>query len=220
MSKKKRKNQNNKDVIVVLFILALIILSAVGVTMCSSRDYDFGKVSGNSRTEEQHKDNSGEIAILTATGVAVIIVICFAVKKANDAKKRNEALKKYKEHLDEQKRLEEARERVRQARLQEMIDAGINELTNKGKKRNTINRTERSSRWDDDYKMYDLDDEYVEEVFSRSHSNTNYDDLYYYEDELRESEKEENFLQKYWRIILGVTVAAVLGGVIIIMFVL
>ena len=198
MSKKnKKKNSTNKDLIAVLFIFAVMILAAVGMTMCGRNEIEMSEFNNGADNEKKEEDNSGEIVVMTAVGVAAVIVICFAVKKAKDTERRNKAIREHNERLEEQKRIEEARERVRQARLQEMIDAyDVNDKRLDSYYRN---------KYDDLYEgLYN--DELPEDDGPQSLM-----------EKIRDMFAN---LGTYWWIILGIVVIAIIGGVIIVMLAL
>lgn len=233
MSKKtKKKNNNNKDVIVVLFIFAIMILAAVGMTMCGRDKVEIGEKKANTSYEKKEEDNSGEIVVMTTVGVAVVIVICFVVKKAKETERRNKLLREYNERMEQQQRVEEARERVRQARLQEMIDAGIQQLTERDKKRGRGTRYTTSSnrRWDDGFDTMDIKDKRLDLYYRNKYDDLLDDDLWDDTEEIPEEEIPTGFFEKikyaiaslsaYWWIVIGVGAVAIIGGAIIAMFVL
>lgn len=229
---KKVKNNNNKDAIVVLFIFAVMILAAVGMTMCGRDKVEIGEKKANTSYEKKEEDHSGEIVVMTTVGVAVVIVICFAVKKAKETERRNKLLREYNERMAQQQRVEEARERVRQARLQEMIDAGIQQLTERDKKRGRGTRYTNSSnrRWDDGFDTMDIKDKRLDSYYRNKYDDLLDDDLWDDPEELPEEEIPTGFFEKikyaianlsaYWWIVIGVGAVAIIGGAIIAMFVL
>lgn len=227
----KKQNNANKDIIAVLFIFAVMILAAIGLTMCGRDEIDINIEKNGTEYEKKEEDNSGQIVIMTAAGVAVVIVICFAVKKAKDAERRNRAIREHNERMEEKRRIEEARERVRQARLQEMIDAGIRQLTENDKKRNRVIRRGSATdrKWDDEFDSYDLNDKRLNSYYRDKFDD---DDLYegLYDDEVDVDDEPETLIEKikcwisnlgsYWWIIIGVVSIAVVGGIVIMIFAL
>ncbi len=228
MNKKvKKKNKNNKDIIVVLFVFAVLILGAMGITMCGRDEIEIGGKEANSTSQENETDGKEEIVLMATVGVAVAIVVCFVIKKTNETKKRNEAIRLHNQRLEDERRLAEAKERVRQARLQEMIDAGINQLTEKrgGRYRNAGSRDTSRRRWDDEFDSYDINDKRL-----NSYYRDKYDDLLDDYDDLLDEEYENDDipdtllgrikykldeLNAYWWVIGLVLVVAVVGGLII-----
>ncbi len=232
MSKKKKTNKNNKDIIAVLFIFAVMILAAVGMTMCGRDEVEIGDKKANSSYEKKEEDNSGEIVVMTTVGVAVVIVICFAVKKARENERRNKAIREHNERMEQQQRIEEARERVRQARLQEMIDAGVKQLTERENARGRYKRTNQTGarRWDDGFDTLDMNDKRLDTYYRTRRDDLWDDDLLDEDVEDIEDEMPDTFwgkvkytvanLSTYWWIVIGVGAVAIIGGAIIAMFVL
>lgn len=234
MSKKnKKKNEKNKDILVVLFVFAVIILSAVAMTMCGRDEIEIGSKQTNTKNEDKEQDSRDEIVIMATVGVAVVIVVCFAVKKANDTKKRNEAIRLHNQRLEDERRLAEAKERVRQARLQEMIDAGISQLTEKRGRRDYSSRSVRNSYRDMDngFDSFDINDKRLS-----SYYRDKYDDLLDdYDDDLFDSDYDDEELpdtffgrlkyrldefNSYWWVIAAVLAIALIGGLFIAFYVL
>ncbi len=238
MSRDRKKRINsNKDLIAVLFIFAVMILVAIGLTMCGRDEIEVGRFKNGSNYEEKEKDNSGEIVVMTAAGVAAVIVICFAIKKAKDNERRKKAIREHNERIEEQKRIEEARERVRQARLQEMIDAGVRQLTDKNSRRNTVMRdgSTQRRRWDDGFDSYDMNDKRLDSYYRNKYDDLLDDDLYdglydELDDETQQNDETTGLLgmlkagianlSTYWWIVVAVVAFAIIGGVIIMIFVL
>ena len=235
MSKKvKKSNRNNRDIIVVLFVFAVLILAAAAMTMCGRDDVSIGSKEASRSTGSDDTAGKEEIVIIATVGVAVVIAVCFTIKKVNETKRRNEAIRLHNQRLEDERRLAEAKERVRQARLQEMIDAGINQLTEKRSGRgrgagNTNTRTTdyRHRKWDDDFDSYDVNDRRLDAYYRNKYDD---DELYgddddLYDDEYEMEEVPDTLIGKirykldeinsYWWIIAIVLVVAVIGGVII-----
>ncbi len=228
MSKKAKKTQNkkNKDAIEVLVIFAVLVLVVITMTLCGRGDYEIDDMKKNTKQEQRREDTGGEMAIMATAGVAVVIIVCFVVKKSNDARKRREAIKLHNQRLEDERRLAEAKERVRQARLQEMIDAGINQLTDK---RGRTNRYARGR--DEDYRLrdnefdsFDINDNRLESYYRNRQMSGLYDDY----DELSDEDYDEmpdTFLGKvkyrleqinsYWWVLAIVAAVAVIGGLFI-----
>ena len=236
MSKKnKNKHSGTKDLLVVLFVFAVIILVAVGTTTCGRDKIEIGGEKEAATYEEHEKDNSRKIVVMTLTSVAVVIVICYVVKKSKDMERRREAMRIHNQRLEEQRRLEEAKERIRQARLQEMIDAGVEQLAEKRGRRNIASRggTVSKSLWDEDFDTADINDKRLDEYYRNKYEDDDmlddllYDDMY---DEEEYDDEPQTFLEKvietlqsidtYWWIVIGVFLLAIVGGVIIALFVL
>ena len=226
--KKKKDKGENKDVIVVLFVFAILILIAFSVTLCGQDDIDMNMEKQGSNYENNSDDSGKEVAVITAVGVSACIVVCFIVKKTREAKRRQEMLREYHKKQEEQKRIEEARERVKQARRQEMIEAGIRQLTERnGRGRHYVKNSLVGQRTKEDFDTYDLDDSRLEKYY-RNKENDLYDDLSdddfldYNEQDMPETigEKIKDWFTNYWWIVAGIVCATAVGGIVIAYFVL
>lgn len=139
--KEKKKKKIDTDVLVVLGVLGSIILLAVIMAFFQSQDA--GKtMSGTLSGSGSAKENSATLkVVLTCTFFAAFFVCLFVIKMIRDKnrKKRQVELEK----LEKQQRLEEARERVRRAKMDELLMSGNSVLEKRRREEELLRRTAR-----------------------------------------------------------------------------
>ncbi len=148
-----KQKQKNKDTLTLLFVLAIIILVGVAVAWTQRSPEKTNIVSTSSpKNEKDDKVNESRIIIFVTAAVAVGVVCVYTARKVKNRKKL-EAIEVEKE--EQRKRIEEAKERVAKARMQEFLDVAQTELHNK---RNTGGRSNIKHKYDySDYDKFDSD---------------------------------------------------------------
>ena len=186
-----KNNNNNKkkkissDAIALLVILAVIIIATVLMAFLSSGN-NVSKLNGMGGGSRQKKDGSVPFEMVLVCGfVAVFIIVLLVIKKVRDTKRKAKLKAEQMEKARRMKELEDAKARVRRAKMNEFLMAGENELEKRKKEeallRNRRNQKERGNLQDlDRYSRRDLND---------------------FRDELPEldSYEEENFIQRLIR---------------------
>ncbi len=209
---KKSKKKKTRDLLEVLFVFAVIILVAVAATTIGRDLVEIGSKSASTASKKNDTDNREEVVVIALTGVAVCVVICYAIKKSKEIKRRNEAIRIHNERLEERRRIEEAKERVRQAKMQGMVDAGKDRLTSKSSGRQYTSGVKEIPKWnrDDDLLAYDEENGKSRRYYDEDYDDIPDDDLL--DDELLEDYEENDFLSKLksnWWIILSIVVVIV-----------
>ncbi len=169
------KKQKNKDALTLLFVLAIVILVGVAVAWTQKSPEKTNIVTtSSSTTREDDKANESRIIILITAIAAVGVVCIYTVRKVKTRKKR-EAIEQEKE--EQRQRIEEAKERVARARMQEFLDVAQTELHNKrsAEGRSTIRHKFNYDDFEDEksndrvrrrknYELDEFDDEYLVDI--------------------------------------------------------
>lgn len=171
--KKKKKKKIDNDTLMVLAILGSIIVFAVVCSLLNSGGYT-PKLEGNLGSEYKAKDRSSSVVIVVAcTCVSLFFVILFFVKKIRDAKRKARQRQKELEKIKKLKEIEAARERVKQAKMSEFLNAGQKELETRKREesrlKRSINTETKEGRFSDGYVRRDLnsfkDEDDLEDYF-------------------------------------------------------
>lgn len=183
--KNKKKKKGSNDAIVLLVILAVVIIATVLMAFFGSGN-NVSKLNGMGRGTRQKKDGSISIEVVLVCGfVVVFIITLLVIKKLRDRKRKAKLRAEQQEKARRMEEIENAKARVRRAKMNEFLMAGENEIEKRKRDeallRNRRNQKERESLQNiDKYSRRDLND---------------------FRDELPElaSYEEENFIQRFIR---------------------
>ncbi len=150
--KKWKKKKERYDAITVMAMLAIVVLSGAACAWIQSNPEKVSEVVGHYSTnsdkdKEEAKATSRKI-IVSISIISFVIVVIFIISMINRKREQAKIIRKIEE---ERRKLQEAKARVEQAKLEALMNAGRSELN----KRNT-----------NDY-IKELDDDYIEDLISK-----------------------------------------------------
>ena len=122
------KNKKNKDTLTLLVILASIIVMGAGLAFFQRGENltDFS-INGEEKKHKEEDDISKTVAYVSIAA-SVIVIAIYIVKKIHEKKKKDEERRVFE---NKKRELEEARERVERARMEEFVKVSANEISRK-----------------------------------------------------------------------------------------
>ena len=226
--KNKRTSREKKELWTVLAILATVMLLAIVGLGIHGNAINIHKFTGSGRSQEKD-DRDDARNILYGTGIICIGVIGVYIYKRSK-KNKNKRKQLEKKYLEQQK-LEEARERVRQARMLETLESGRAEIEKRRRERVLMSGRDEKSY---DYSTDDESDELSrQEYMERRRKEYQYymqqesDDLSDGKSILSDDYKEKNMTSvisgllknKKFLIAAATVVVAVIAAVILIILI-
>jgi len=131
------KKKQNKDTLTLLVILASIIVIGAGLAFFQRGDNLKEFSINGEQKKEKEQDDISKTVVYVSIAASVIVIAIYTVKKIHEKKKREEERR----IIENKKReLEEARERVERARMEEFAKVSANEISRKRSENIEIDR--------------------------------------------------------------------------------
>lgn len=143
--KKKKWKKPDSDTLTVLAILSVVIIVAV-VSIFLNSGHEIPHFTGYKGTPQKKDTNPSSLGLVL--GMAFVSVFCitlFIIKKTRDHKRRQLQREKQQEQLKRLKELEAAKERVKQARMNEFLMAGQSVIDKRKQEADLLSHTRRQS---------------------------------------------------------------------------
>ena len=144
--KKKKRKKMDGDTLAILTVLAVVIVMAVLFAFLNDGNTSF-EVSGKTGRKYQPKQGSSSLVILvTCASLSVFVIVLFIIRKIRDRRRKAKIRAEQREKARRMKELENARNRVKMAKMDEFIMAGQSELE-KRKKEEALLRNSKNRRY-------------------------------------------------------------------------